>query len=243
MTLTALGLAIAMGFGMGLLGGGGSIIAVPALTFLLHFPPKDAVATSLAVVGLAAAAGTAGSLVRRVLPVTIAITVGASATVGAFAGGAAGARLTDRTQLWMLAIVMFGAAFAMWRPQPLERSAGERRLPMLIGLGLAIGALTGLVGVGGGFLIVPALVLFAGLPLPRAAAASLFIIMLSTLSALPSYVGRTTLSWTFIVPFALAAGAAAIAGGIIAPRLPQRRLQQAFAVVLVLLASFVLIRA
>ena len=70
MTLTALGLAIAMGFGMGLLGGGGSIVAVPALTFLLHFPPKDAVATSLAVVGLAAAAGALGSFVRGVLPLS-----------------------------------------------------------------------------------------------------------------------------------------------------------------------------
>jgi uncharacterized membrane protein YfcA len=243
MTLTALGLAIAMGFGMGLLGGGGSIVAVPALTFLLHFPPKDAVATSLAVVGLAAAAGALGGFLRGVLPLTIAITVGLSATVGAVAGGAAGARLSDQTQLTMLSIVMCGAAVAMWRPRPLERSAPRRRLPFLIVLGLAIGALTGLVGVGGGFLIVPALVLFTGLPLAKAAAASLFVITLSALAALPNYAGRTSLSWTFIIPFALAAGMAAIAGGMVAHRLPQRRVQQAFAVTLVLLASYVFTQA
>ena len=243
MTLTAFALAIAMGFGMGLLGGGGSIVAVPALTFLLYFPPKDAVAMSLAIVGLAAAAGALGSFVRGVLPLRIAITVGLSATVGALGGGAAGARLSDEVQLTLLSMVMFGAAVAMWRPQPREGSTRERTLPLLIGLGLAIGALTGLVGVGGGFLIVPALVLFAGLPLPKAAAASLFVITLSTLSALPNYLGRTTLSWTFIAPFALAAGVAAIGGGMVAHRLPQRRLQQAFAVTLVVLASYVFTQA
>jgi uncharacterized membrane protein YfcA len=243
MTLAALGLAIAIGFGMGILGGGGSIVAVPVFTFLLHFPPKDAVATSLAVIGLAAAAGAIGSYLRGVLPLRIAISVGVSAMVGAVAGGAAGARLADQTQLVILAVVMLGAAGAMWRSTPDAGPQPTRGLPFLIALGLAIGALTGLVGVGGGFLIVPALVLFAGLPVPKAGAASLFVITLSALSALPSYLGRTSLSWSFIVPFALVAGAGTIAGGVVAHRLPQRRVQQAFAAALVLLASYVLTQA
>jgi uncharacterized protein len=243
MTLTSLGLALAIGFGLGLLGGGGSIVAVPALTFLLHFPAKDAVATSLVVVGFAAAAGAVGSYLRGVLPMTVAVTVGLSATVGATAGSAVGARLSDHTQLMILATVMFGAAVALWRAQPALRPEGSRRWPFMIALGVGVGALTGLVGVGGGFLIAPALVLGAGLPLPKAAAASLFIIMLSALSALPNYAGRTSLSWSFIVPFAIVAGGAAIAGGIVAHRLPQRRLQRAFAAALVLLASYVLTQA
>jgi uncharacterized membrane protein YfcA len=243
MTPTAVALALAIGFGMGLLGGGGSIVAVPALTFLLHFPPKDAIATSLVVVGFAAVAGVAGSLVRGVLPVMVAITVGLSATVGAFAGSAAGARLPDHVQLSLLAVVMLAAAIAMWRPRPIARHASDRPVPMLVAIGLGVGALTGLVGVGGGFLIVPALVLGAGLPLPKAAAASLFVIALSALSALPNYTGRTVLSWAFIAPFALVAGAAAISGGLVAHRLPQRRLQRAFALTLVILASYVLIKA
>jgi hypothetical protein len=238
MTLTAIALAIGIGFGMGLLGGGGSIVAVPALTVLLHLPQKDAVATSLVIVGCAAAAGALGSFVRGVLPLTVAITVGLSATVGAFAGGVAGARLPDQAQLLMLSAVMFGAAAAMWRPQPQPPSTPARRPARLIALGLAVGALTGLVGVGGGFLIVPALVLVAGLPLPKAAAASLFVIALSALSALPGYAGRTTLSWSFIVPFAIIAGIATIGGGVVAHRLPQRRLQQAFAIILVLLGGY-----
>ena len=243
MTITAIALALAIGFGMGLLGGGGSIIAVPALTFLLHFPPKDAVATSLAVVGFAAAAGALGSFMRGMLPLSVAVTVGLSATVGAFAGGVAGSRISDQAQLSILSIVMFGAALAMWRLPAGRRTASDHKSALLISLGLGIGALTGLVGVGGGFLIVPALVLGAGLPLPKAAAASLFVITVSALSALPNYAGRTAMSWTFIVPFAILAGAAAIAGGAAAQRLPQRRLQRAFAAVLVILASYVLVQA
>lgn len=243
MTITAIALALAIGFGMGLLGGGGSIIAVPALTFLLHLPPKDAVATSLAVVGFAAAAGALGSFMRGTLPLTVAMTVGLSATVGAFAGGAAGARISDHAQLSILSIVMFSAALAMWRLPHGRRPVSRRRSAFLVVLGLAIGALTGLVGVGGGFLIVPALVLGAGLPLPKAAAASLFVITVSALSALPNYAGRTAMSWTFIVPFAVLAGAAAMAGGVAAERLPQRPLQRAFAAVLVILASYVLVQA
>ena len=81
---------------MGILGGGGSIIAVPALTFLLHLPPKDAVVTSLAVVGLAATAGAIGGLLRGVVPIAVALTVGVPATLGAYLGAMAGARISDR---------------------------------------------------------------------------------------------------------------------------------------------------
>ena len=243
MTVTAIAVALIVGFGMGMLGGGGSIVAVPALTFLLHFAPKEAVVTSLAVVGLAAAAGAAGSLARGVLPLAIALPVGVSATLGAFAGGTVGARLSDHVQMSILAAVMFGAAVLMWRPKGSDQSAQPRGTAFLIALGLAIGVLTGLVGVGGGFLIVPALVLGAGVPVQKAAAASLFVIMLSALSALTSYAGHASIRWSFVAPFAVVAGAAAIAGGMIAHRLPQQRLQRAFAVTLVILGSYVLFQA
>jgi len=78
-TATGITLALIIGLGMGLLGGGGSLVAVPAFSFLMHFPPKDAVVTSLAIVGVAAAAGAAAGLMRRVLPVSTALIVGVSA--------------------------------------------------------------------------------------------------------------------------------------------------------------------
>ncbi len=90
---------------MGVLGGGGSIIAVPALTFLLHIPPKEAVVTSLAIVGAVAATGALRDLARGAMPLALAAIVGVAATAGAYAGGVAGAHLSDRVQLLMLAAI------------------------------------------------------------------------------------------------------------------------------------------
>lgn len=243
MTVTAAALALAIGLGMGLLGGGGSLVAVPAFVFLLHLPQKDAVVTSLAVVGLAAGAGAIGAFLRGAIPVTVAVIVGGSAIVGAYAGGLAGARLADQVQIAILGLVMVVAAAALWR-QPDRRSSPAVRAPVavLALLGLAVGAITGLVGVGGGFLIVPALVIVAGLPMREAVSASLFVIMLAALSALAGYAGEVTPAWPFILPLAVVATAGTLAGSTVAWRLPQRRLQQAFSIALVALASFLLTR-
>lgn len=243
MTVTAAGLALLIGLAMGLLGGGGSIVAVPALTFLLHFPQKDAVVISLVIVGSAAGAGAASALIRGVLPLTVAMIVGLSATVGAFAGGPAGARLPDHLQLTLLAVLMFVAAIAMWRRPVIHAApASQPRVPVLILLGVATGIVTGLVGVGGGFLIVPALVIGARLPIRRAVGASLFVITLAAFASIPGYAGRVTLDWSFIAPFAVIAAIGALAGGAAAQYLPQRRLQQGFAAALVVLGTYVLTR-
>jgi hypothetical protein len=178
-----------------------------------------------------------------VVPIAVALTVGLSAMLGAYAGAVAGARISDQAQLAILAAVMFVAAIALWRDQ---RNAPARVLLASKGrlavLGLAVGALTGLVGVGGGFLVVPALAIGAGLPMQQAAAASLFVIALAAFSGLAGYLGHATLAWEFILPFAAIAVAGTLAGATIAARLPQRRLQQAFAVSLVLLGSYVLVQ-
>ncbi len=245
MTLTALTLAVAIGVVMGLMGGGGSILAVPALTLLLHFPPKEAVVISLSVVAIAATAGAIGSFIRGTLPLAAGLVVGLAATAGALVGGFAGARLADATQLRLLGVVMLVAATLMlWRPAPDAPTGQHRRsLPLLIMIGIPLGILTGVVGVGGGFLIVPALVMIARLPMREAAGASLIVIAMAATSGLAGYLEETPLALSFIVPFALVAAAGAIAGGYVAHRLPQQRLQQAFAGVLVVLASYVLIRS
>ena len=236
--------ALAMGLGMGVLGGGGSIVAVPLLTFVAGLAPKDAVAASLTIVALVAAAGAISALLRGVLPLRVAAIVGVAAIAGGLAGGALGVRLADRLQLSVLALVMFGAAVLMWRaPRRVPISDQSVALSRLAIVGISTGFITGLVGVGGGFLIVPALVIAARLPLPRAAAASLFVIALASVSALSRYAGHGMLPWPFIARFAAVASAGAIGGGLIAPRLPQRILQQAFAVALVILGSYVLLKA
>jgi len=166
-----------------------------------------------------------------------------SAIAGGLAGGAVGAGLADRLQLTLLGVVMFGAAIVMWRGP--RRAPREEQVawPRLAGIGLVTGCVTGLIGVGGGFLIVPALVLVARLSMPRAAAASLFVITLASLSALTRYWGHASMPWPFVAGFAATAAAGAIGGGLIAPRLPQRILQQSFAVALVILGSYVLLKA
>lgn len=240
----AMGLAIAIGVVMGLLGGGGSILAVPALTLLLHFTPKEAVVISLSMVAIAATAGAIGSFIRGTLPLAAGLVVGLAATVGALAGGFAGAHLADATQLRMLGVVMLVAATLMfWHPVTGTMPAERRSLPVLLLLGLPLGVLTGLIGVGGGFLIVPALVIVARLPMREAAGASLVVMAMAATSGLAGYLGHTPLALSFIVPFALVAALGTIAGGMLAHRLPQHRLQQVFATTLVVLGSYVLIRS
>ena len=242
MTPLALILAIAIGFVLGLLGAGGSILAVPALTILLHFTPKEAVVISLSMVAVAAFAGAVGAFVRGTLPLATGLTVGIAATAGAVGGGFAGADLAAATQLRMLGIVMLVAAALMLRRPVIPTAPTERRpLAVMLLLGFPLGMLTGLIGVGGGFLIVPALVILAGLPMLEAAGASLVVITMAAASGLIGYLGNTPLALSFIIPFALLAAAGTLAGGAIAHRLPQRRLQQVFAATLVVLGSYVLI--
>ena len=244
MTPLALILAIAIGMVLGLLGGGGSILAVPALTMLLHFTPKEAVVISLSMVAVAAFAGAVGAFVRGTLPLATGLTVGIAATAGAVVGGFAGARLSDATQLRMLGIVMLVAATLMfWRPVTHSAPAEQRSLPVMLLLGFPLGMLTGLIGVGGGFLIVPALVIVARLPMREAAGASLVVITMAAASGLTGYLGNTPLALSFIIPFALLAAAGTLTGGAIAHRLPQQRLQQVFAATLEVLGSYVLIRS
>ena len=244
MTPTGLMLALLIGLGMGLLGGGGSLVAVPAFSFLMHFPPKDAIVTSLAIVGVAAAAGAVAGLVRRALPFTTAAIVGVSAMAGASFGSRIGAMLSDRTQFVVLGLLMLVAAAALlWSPRSRAVSSAPAATPLLAVIGLVAGALTGLVGVGGGFLIVPALVIGGRLSMRQSAAASLLVIALAAAAAIPGYVGTVTLDWSFIAPLAGVAAIGAIAGGTLAQQLPQRRLQQAFAALLVVLGPYLLLKA
>lgn len=244
MTLEALVLAGAIGGVMGLLGGGGSILAVPAFTFILGLSPKQAVATSLVVVGFAAAAGAARGFIRGVVAPAPALIVGGSAMIGSVGGSLIGAGISDHTQLQILAVVMLMAAIIILRkPEGRAGAVTDVSPPVLAAIGAATGTLTGVVGVGGGFLIVPALVVAAGMTMQQAAATSMFVIAAAAISALAGYFATVSLDWPFIMPLAATAAAATLAGARVAFRLPQRMLQRAFAVSLVVIGSWVWVRA
>lgn len=238
-------LAGVVGVSLGLLGAGGSILTVPMFTYLLGYPPKQAVAMSLPVVGLAAGAGAVSAVGRRTVRALPAGVAGASAVAGSFAGARLATRLDGRTQLMLLAAAMLVAAgaFLIRSVRAADRQAARNRhLVVLSAVGLGVGVLTGLLGIGGGFLIVPALAMAGGLSMHEARSASLLIVALSAASAFVGYLDQIEIAWSVVVPFALVAAAGVVAGGQLARRVSQPRLQQAFAVALLVLAVYMLVR-
>lgn len=239
-------LAVLMGLALGLLGGGGSILTVPIFTYLLGYEPRQAIAMSLPVVGLAAATGALAALGRGTLPLGPAVVMGPATMAGSYAGARAAAWIDGRTQLMMLAVIMLSAAVSMWRRSraSVVWRAPSHPHPLLVAaIGVGVGVLTGLVGIGGGFLIVPALVIVGGLPMSQATSASLLVIAMSASAGLAGYLGRVPLDWHVVGLFAAVASAGVVAGGNLARHVPAARLQQAFAVLLVVVAAYMLARS
>ena len=244
MTFAGGALALAIGMAMGLFGAGGSLLLVPGLTYLMGFDAKQAITTSLAVVGISAAVGSAARLLRGSLPLKPALVIGIATVVGAFAGSAIGARLDDGVQLRIFGVVSMVAALGLaWQSAVSERASQPARgRAALAAAGVGVGFATGLLGVGGGFLIVPALVIGANLDMREATGVSLFVMVPATISAFIGYAGTVTPAWSFVLPFAAVASAGTVAGGFAGHAVPQRRLQQIFAASLIAIAAFILIR-
>lgn len=236
---------------LGLVGGGGGILAVPALTYGLGLPFAAAVPASLVVIGSASAVAVAPRA-RREVHWRIALVVGAAGIPTAVAGGVVNRHLDQRWLLLAFAAIMVAAAVRMLRGNdeaggvcelPGGGVAWRRCLPRAIVTGLVVGFLTGLLGVGGGFLLVPALIVALGLRTPTAVATSLVIIVINSAAGLVPYLttspgtgAGTGLDWSVIAPFALAAIAASLPAGRLARRLPARNLRRGFAVLVLLVA-------
>ena len=235
---------VIVGLALGLLGGGGSILAVPVLVHLMGIAPIVAVPMSLPIVGGASAVGAiarwrSGQLRLRTAAPFALITI-----VASYAAAKFGHDIPGRPRMILFGATMFAAAFAMWRragrmgPGSTPTAAGPAA--QMIPAGLAVGTLTGLVGVGGGFLIVPALTGVLGLPMAEATATSLAVIAVNTLAAGWGYIGSVSidLRLTAIVTAAALVGMAI--GTLFAPRVAARTLTRAFAILLIVLAIFML---
>jgi uncharacterized protein len=243
--LVGFGLALLIGVALGMLGGGGSILTVPVFVYVMGFEPKDAIAMSLPVVGTTSLVGALGhwregNVDRRAVAVFAPL-----AMVGAVAGARLATLVSGTFQLTLLGVVMLAAGVLMLRDRgPVagasSRPVGRSRVVVLAVSGLAVGVLTGLVGVGGGFLIVPALVLLAGVPIRRAIGTSLLVISLSTVTALAAYQGQATISWRVVAAFTALAIAGAIVGMRAGRRVPARGLRRAFGALVLALAAFIL---
>ena len=242
--------AVAIGISLGLLGSGGSILTVPVLVYLIGQDEKVAIAGSLFVVGTIALAGSLQYLRAKLVDWHNVLVFGLPGMVGTYIGAALAAYLSGIMQLTLFAGVMLLASWFMLRPIDLG-SGGEhepRATWKIAGDGLGVGVLTGLVGVGGGFLIVPALVLLGGMAMHRAVATSLVIIALKSYSGFYKYTDvledqNLELDWNTLMIVTGLGIAGSLVGGKLANRLPQDTLKKSFGIFLIVMGIYILIRS
>lgn len=241
--------ALVVGLSLGLLGSGGSILTVPVLVYLLHQPAKIAIAGSLAIVGAIALVGAARYAHQRLVSWRLVALFGVPGVVATYGGAWVSQFVPGAVQLVVFAGIMGLAAWGMLRSPPgdADRAGGERPLPWLIAAGIGVGLVTGFVGVGGGFLLVPALVFLGGLAMHRAVATSLAVIVINSASGfykqyeVVTGVGHS-LDWRIIGLFVLVGGIGSVIGNSVARHIPQRRLRQVFGVFLIAMCGFILWR-
>ena len=242
--------AVAIGVSLGLLGSGGSILTVPVQVYLVGQDEKVAIAGSLFVVGLIALAGGLQYIRQQLIDWQKVFVFGLPGMAGTYLGAVIAAYVPGIVQLALFAVVMLLASVMMLRPIDLAAAAGRpaRAYWKIAVDGLGVGVLTGLVGVGGGFLIVPALVLLGGMGMHRAVATSLIIIALKSFSGFYKYLDvldaqNLALDWPVLGIVTALGIAGSVVGGKIANRLPQDTLKRWFAIFLILMGLYILARS
>ena len=232
---------------LGLLGSGGSILTVPVLVYLLGHAPDLAIAESLAIVGAIAAVGAIGPIRRGAVDWRSVVFFGVPAMAGTAAGAWFGGVVSPIVQLVAFAAVMVAAAVAMLRSggrggaDASDRSDGRprprSRLVWIVLEGIGVGVLTGFVGVGGGFLVVPALAMLGGLPMSVAIGTSLVIIAIKSASGFAEYLQQfgAGMDWTAIGLFSAIGAVGSVLGGAFGRRLNERVLKRTFAMVVLVM--------
>jgi uncharacterized protein len=247
----ALGLASGalVGFSLGLVGGGGSILAVPLMVYVVGVPePHVAIGTSAIAVAANAAVNLSNHARGGTVIWSCALTFAAAGIIGAFGGSILGKMMDGQRLLALFALLMLVIAVLMLKTRSRIGLSDVRmnmtNMPAIAGLGLATGTLSGFFGIGGGFLIVPALMLATGMPIMNAVSSSLVAVTAFGLTTAASYAWSGLISWELAGLF-IAGG---IAGGLLGTRLAQhlsaRRgaLNVVFAAVIIAVALYMLAR-
>ncbi len=240
---------------LGVFGSGGSIITTPALLYLLHVEPKSAIAMSLGIVAITATITAWQHWLRGNVNLKITAIFGLFGVAGTYAGALIGVITPVMIQLGVFALVMYAAAWKMIKPQPQHKSVGaaavgcpggycdELRYGHIALHGIAVGVLTGIVGVGGGFLIVPALVLLSGLSMKQAVGTSLSIVALKSFAGFAGYAGAVAIDYRMMALFTAIAVSGSIAGSLLSHHLPADLLKKGFGAFLLLVASYILFKS
>lgn len=244
----ALGFVFAalIGLSLGMLGGGGSTLTVPVFVYILGFDAKQAIAMSLPVVGMTSLVGAASHWRSGNVQLRTALLFGPVAMVGSFLSARfVAAAISGTLQLALLALVMLVAAVSMFRsanrPNPdIDGAAPPRSVPILGAVAVGVGTMTGLVGIGGGFLIVPALVVLGRVPMKQAIGTSLLVIAMNTFSGYLGYAGHTEVRWGFLAGFTSVAIAGILGGTYLVRFVSQLQLKRAFAIFLICIGTFIL---
>jgi uncharacterized protein len=256
--LVYIGAAI-IGILLGLMGSGGSILTVPVLLYLVGRPETVVFAESMAIVGIISAIAVIPYAWHRTVCWVTVLRFGVPGVVGTYFGAAAGLWVDPRWQLFTFAAVLGVAAWLMFRsptktlPVTLQPSSEDTanasqvvwKTLKIASEGLIVGAITGFVGVGGGFLIVPALVLLGGLRMQQAVATSLVVIVLKSLIGFYKYQhglaeAGLSVSWDTIGLFSVVGILGSFFGRAIGQRMPQEKLRFAFGIFLVAMGIFVI---
>jgi uncharacterized membrane protein YfcA len=234
--------ALAIGLTLGLIGGGGSVLTVPVFAYVLGYPPKVAIAMSLPVVGATSLVGAARHFRAGNLLWRTALAFGVVAMVGSYAGARLARHLDGRVQLAALGVVMVVSAISMLRSagSAANETPHQAPLPVVALAGVGVGLLTGIVGIGGGFVIVPALVLLLNVPMKQAVGTSLAVIALNAVSGFAGYAGQVSIDWPILLVVAAIAIVGILAGTHLHASASPAQLKQGFALFLLAIAGFIL---
>lgn len=262
-----------IGLSLGALGGGGSILTVPVLVYVLSEPAQAATTASLVIVGVSSLIAAVPHARSGHVRWKAAAGFAAAGIPTSLLGTALNRHVDQNLLLLTFAALIVAAAIGMLRRQPADPAAGAEpdgdagtparagsagtgsagtrtvsparstQIPKIVAAGAVVGFLTGFFGVGGGFVVVPALTLALGFGMPEAVGSSLVILAVNSAVALAARSGAEQFHWQVIVPFTVAAVVGSLAGKRVADRLPGRTLTRAFAVLLLVVAVYVAVRS
>jgi uncharacterized protein len=243
-------LGLAVGFVLGLLGGGGSILALPIFVYVFHQTPKPAVAMSLAVVSMSAFVGFLSHWHQRNVFLRIAVPFGLLASATSFLTALFTRFIPEAVHLPLFAVFAFTAAFFMLRDAVRTPAVEAESVPatqpsitpMVALEAMGVGVLTAIIGAGGGFVIVPVLVLLARLPVRVAVGSSLLIITLNAMSGFIGYVIEgMPIDWPLVLSFTGVGAVGAVIGTRFNRRVSQKRIKQAFAALILVLGPYLIV--
>jgi len=235
-------LAVFVGISLGLLGGGGSILTVPLLAYVAGLDAKQAIATSLLVVGVTSAVGAIAHARAGRVRWKVAAVFGAAAMAGAYTGGRLAHFIPGNVLLVAFAMIMIFAAMAMLRGRKDlgDESAGSLPVAKIVLQGATVGVISGLVGAGGGFLLVPALALLGGLPMPAAVGTSLVVISMQSFAGFAGHLSGESIDWKLAGMVTAAAVVGSVIGGRLTDYVEPATLRKAFGWFVLAMAAVVL---